>query len=324
MQRNGQWIASIVLLGLFVLAALVFAYRLVQADTTIPRNDVPVVTAATPGATIDLQRLDAETIIATNQRLLEMAKWTIGLVVTVGGLLIGYSWFQYAGNVRRDQQILDDHRSRIDREVDNTLAVVRSNIDQLEEQRSQLDTLRRKVDVMERSGIRTTGTAAAGEVNEWMMQRWSDEAYYSLIMVLSGTSGLEAILDALRRYLDMERQRPVGLPYPDLKIRQSLDAIKKSIDRVIQEHNSMVMVTAVTDEMQTSSTLPNFKSERWFELTSFDTYIAYLVGLKDDDRAEFEQILDRIRAIYEPSEDGSMMVPKLEQFPLSTDSSGAK
>lgn len=78
--------------------------------------------------------LNSALLVQANDRLLMLVQWTLGLVITTGGLLVGYSWFQQRSRADLDRERIDLHVERLSAkdaareekmsEVERTLALL--------------------------------------------------------------------------------------------------------------------------------------------------------------------------------------------------------
>ncbi|MGH2548674.1 MAG: hypothetical protein ACRDHN_04760 [Thermomicrobiales bacterium] len=102
-QRLEPWlklftsIIGAVFLAVVASLGLVLIWRILTTDTSLTTH---VIGSASSAA------IDSATLIQSNQRLLQMVQWTIGLVITIGGLLIGFGWFQNRSRYDDDRQRL--------------------------------------------------------------------------------------------------------------------------------------------------------------------------------------------------------------------------
>lgn len=96
-RRQQTWgkLPSVTSFFLIVATALLFVliFRVVYTDTDIPVSST-----------------DAEATAVANERLFQLAQWTVGSILTIGIALIGFNWAQ----TQRDRAEIDGAIARID------------------------------------------------------------------------------------------------------------------------------------------------------------------------------------------------------------------
>jgi hypothetical protein len=68
-----------------------------------------------------------------------MVQWTLGLVITVGGLLVGYSWFQNKSNSEREERRLSEHTDKLNATFADAVERSRNIQREMDAQRSELE-----------------------------------------------------------------------------------------------------------------------------------------------------------------------------------------
>ncbi|MGI8485669.1 MAG: hypothetical protein ACR2OU_15580 [Thermomicrobiales bacterium] len=98
-----DWIAKIGVIALGVVA-LAFVLAIITSDSKL---------VVTP--------YESTAVAASGERLIQMAQWTIGTVLTVGALLIGLNWYQNDRRYERDKQDLKDELRTLRQDAERRL-----------------------------------------------------------------------------------------------------------------------------------------------------------------------------------------------------------
>ena len=127
--RN-TWITAGVLLAIGILALILVA-RILFADLSVQAPTIQV-DSSTQGVS---SAIDSAALIQANERLLQLVQWTLGLLITVGGLLVGYSWFQNRSNREEDER-------RFDKAVDEAKNTYAEKVQQINQLGSDITSMR--------------------------------------------------------------------------------------------------------------------------------------------------------------------------------------
>src|SRR5215204_1357056 len=68
---------------------------------------------------------DSEVVSLASERMIQMAQWTIGAVLTLGSVLIGFNWITATRNYERDRQELREHKSDLDTKLRDACRVMK-------------------------------------------------------------------------------------------------------------------------------------------------------------------------------------------------------
>ncbi len=101
----------------------------------------------TQGSDIGTPASETEAVIRSNERLLQMAQWTIATVLTIGGALIGFNWFQN----QRERESIEASRSDVVKVIES----LPGTIDELTE------TIEQRLQLLERA-VQFTHDATVG------------------------------------------------------------------------------------------------------------------------------------------------------------------
>lgn len=144
----------LLLIGGFV---LLLAWKILRTDLSL---DTPVIQVN--GTTQEFS--EASNVAALNQaneRLLQMVQWTLGLIIAVGGLLVGFSWFQSRSRLEEDRRTLENHKRELSESLDAKLRSLEESLKatqlSIASAASQTDALGASVDLIE---VRIGGVVA--------------------------------------------------------------------------------------------------------------------------------------------------------------------
>ncbi len=149
---EGQILAHLVSLakGLVIMlcgvtAVLVFCLFFVQPNSLGAQGTTPVPTPPVSTPTQDVQQVSISTaqldeMRRTEDRLFQSVYWTLGTVVTVAALMVGFSWFSNVRLADRDRQQLRDEIERtLTDKVASDQAVFDDRVKAMEERARQLE-----------------------------------------------------------------------------------------------------------------------------------------------------------------------------------------
>lgn len=109
-KHGKEWVAKV---GAIILAvvAVAFVLAIVTSDSKI---------VVTP--------YESTAVAASGERLIQMAQWTIGTILTVGALLIGLNWYQNEHRYERDKQDLRDEIRQLRQDAERRLDGLDSSV----------------------------------------------------------------------------------------------------------------------------------------------------------------------------------------------------